>query len=93
MKPFIITASLLGLSAIAVASTAEAQGRKNCNHDPVCQAERDGISVAAARKRDQGAARCFSAAGVTEEQWRAYQVDTSKAPGIRACLARVRQIM
>jgi hypothetical protein len=89
----LIAVSLLGLSAITTTSTATAQGRKICNHDPVCQAERDGISVATARKRDQGAARCFSAAGVTEEQWRAYQVDTSKAPGIRACLARVRRIM
>jgi hypothetical protein len=82
---FAITAATLSIVFNAPASAQ----RKVCNHDPVCQAERDGVSVAEAQRRDRASAKCFSSAGVTEEAWRAYKVDSSRAPGIRACLARV----
>jgi len=30
-----------------------ANARQNCNHDPVCQAKRDGVSVEKARERQK----------------------------------------
>src|SRR5689334_23568883 len=48
------------LAAIIFAFAAlPAQARLNCNHNPVCQAQRDGTSVAEARKKDQAMTACL----------------------------------
>ncbi|MDA9473107.1 hypothetical protein XI03_00815 [Bradyrhizobium sp. CCBAU 65884] len=62
--------------------------RINCNHDPVCQAKRDGTSVDEARKKDQGLTSCLSAVGYTQADWRAYKVPAGPATKVRACLAK-----
>jgi hypothetical protein len=42
-----IVACVAGAFALVLAApSAPAQARKVCNHDPVCQAKRDGVSVA-----------------------------------------------
>ncbi|HYW62485.1 MAG TPA: hypothetical protein VE865_04715 [Bradyrhizobium sp.] len=52
---------LVLLTVVAIGFTAPANARQVCNHDPVCQAKRDGVSVeskvrAEAARRQQGSA-------------------------------------
>ncbi len=44
-----IVACVAGALVLALAAPS-AQARKVCNHDPVCQAKRDGVSVASKAK-------------------------------------------
>jgi hypothetical protein len=39
------------------AASAPANARMECNHDPVCQAKRDGVSVSQAKAADRRAPR------------------------------------
>src|SRR5436305_260398 len=56
---------LVLLAVVAIAFTAPAQARQVCNHDPVCQAKRDGVSVEskvraeAARRQQRSAPRAM----------------------------------
>ena len=48
MRLFVSAAALA--TSMTVATPIYAQ---NCHHDPVCQAKRDGVSVAEAKRRNQ----------------------------------------
>ncbi|MEA2886139.1 MAG: hypothetical protein QOD11_499 [Bradyrhizobium sp.] len=47
----IVSFAVAGLVLALIAPSANA--RQVCNHDPVCQAKRDGVSVEQARSRQQ----------------------------------------
>jgi hypothetical protein len=87
-KNLIVIAAALGVVALsAVTSPVLAQGRVNCNWDPVCQAKRDGISVEQAKLRTNRELSCMRKAGFTRAQWRARSVDSVRAGIYRACVA------
>jgi hypothetical protein len=80
---------LFVISVVALSMAIDsAQARIACNHDPVCQAKRDGTSVAAARNTDVSLTSCLAAAGYTQEDWHAYRVPSGPAAKVRACLSR-----
>jgi hypothetical protein len=83
-----LSAVALGVAALSVVtSPALAQGRVNCNWDPVCQAKRDGISVKEAKQRSSRELSCMRKAGFAPAQWRARTVDSVRAGIYRACVA------
>lgn len=81
--PLAVTAAFI----LSLTMPASAQ-RKVCNHDPVCQAERDGITVAEVHKRNRAYESCLRAVGYTLADWRAYSVPQPQADKVRACFRR-----
>lgn len=77
---------LISVAALGLANTAEA--RINCNHDPVCQAQRDGTTVAESKRKDGAMTACLRAVGYTQEDWHAYRVPAGPAGKVRSCFAR-----
>lgn len=78
--PFIVA-----VTAMIAMDAPAANARVVCNHDPVCQAKRDGISVAAASARENARTQCFASAGYTAADWDAYSVPAGPAAKIRSC--------
>jgi hypothetical protein len=59
----------LAASVFALVSALPANARQVCNHDPVCQAKRDGTTVEQAKKLDRdSAARPRSSQGLSYER-------------------------
>ena len=79
---------MLLLASFALSFANTAQARINCNHDPVCQAKRDGTTVAESKRRDSAMTACLSAVGYTQEDWHAYRVPAGPAGKVRSCFAR-----
>jgi hypothetical protein len=50
VKTLMIVAAVATLTTFAASASAQ---QINCHRDPVCQAKRDGVSVAEARRRDR----------------------------------------
>ncbi|QHP70578.1 hypothetical protein EI171_26830 [Bradyrhizobium sp. LCT2] len=76
------------LTSLALSFASAAQARINCHHDPVCQAQRDGTTVAEAKRKDGAATACLRAVGYTQEDWHAYRVPAGPAGKVRSCFAR-----
>jgi hypothetical protein len=78
---------VLPILALSV-SIDSAHARIDCHHDPVCQAQRDGTSVGAARRTDGAMTACLHAVGYTQEDWHAYRVPAAAATKVRSCFRR-----
>ncbi len=76
---------IAAVTAITVINGPKAHARINCNHDPVCQAKRDGTSVATAAARDEAMTRCLAAVGYTQADWHARSVPAGPATKVRSC--------
>jgi hypothetical protein len=87
MKKFMILAIAMAAAGLTPASM-QAQTKYRCNHDPVCQAKRDGVTVEQARQTDRKIATCARSAGVSADAWSRYAVPAGpKADKMRACMA------
>lgn len=85
---FMNRALLAAFFACSIFSIPSAHARINCNHDPVCQAKRDGTTVEEARKKDRASMGCLSAVGYTQADWRARRVPGPQADKVRECYRR-----
>jgi hypothetical protein len=80
---------LFSISVLALSVTIDsADARIDCHHDPVCQAQRDGTSVDAARRTDGAMTACLRAVGYSQEDWHAYRVPSAAAVNVRSCFRR-----
>lgn len=80
---------MLAAAGIFIGSTSFANAQRiNCNHDPVCQAKRDGRSVSESLRLDKAMTRCLRAVGYTQEDWHAYRVPAGPADKVRSCFAK-----
>ena len=84
MKKLVILAVAISAAGL---TPVLGQTKYRCNHDPVCQAKRDGVTVQQARQTDGKIARCARRAGVSADAWSQHTVPAGpKADKMRACM-------